>query len=367
MRKIGKRSVAAVSAALALAGAGTATAAASTRTTVATSAQITPACPPASQLASTGYSTGFGGYLYELDLTRLKATGSISGLNGPSNSYVSKDGKTVYIDNWGGGTVEVLNACTRQIDKSVNVNGPVLGAMSRDGRYLYEVGYQGLGATGRDTTVYVIDTSSNTVVRTWPVKDSFALTLSPDGRRVYVAGVDDVYVFDTAGNRLDTLSTGHLPEWLAVTPDGRTLLSSNYDGTTTATNIATGARLATIDHGAKSAPEYVTITPDGTQAWVTLGIGGVAVISLADYSSTVVPTSGMGLTVTFSNDGKLAYVSEGGPDTVNDDGVAATEKAVSGTWKTGPGNIRVFSVATHKVVTTIQTAPFPGNVSHQPS
>ncbi len=97
------------------------------------------------------------------------------------------------------------------------------------------------------------------------------------------------------------------------TPDGKTLLTADFDGTTTATRISTGARPATIDHGAKSAPEYVTITPDGRQAWVTLGIGGVAVISLSDYSSKVLPTSGMGLTVTFSNDGTQAYVSEGGP------------------------------------------------------
>ncbi len=181
------------------------------------SAAPTTSCPPVSRLATTGYSTGYGGHLYVLDLKQLKATGSISGLNGSSNSYVSKDGKTVYVDNWGSGTVEVVDARTQKIVKSIDVNGPVLGAMSPDGRYLYEVGYQGLAETGKDTTVYVIDTAENEVVRTWPVKDSFALTLSPDGKRVYVGGVDEVYVFDTTGGQLGTLSTGRLPERLAVT------------------------------------------------------------------------------------------------------------------------------------------------------
>ncbi|SNQ50690.1 exported hypothetical protein [Frankia canadensis] len=51
-------------------------------------------------------------------------------------------------------------------------------------------------------------------------------------------------------------------------------------------------------------------------------------------SKALPPTDGMALTVEFSKDGQRAHVTEGGPGTVNDDGVAATEKAVSGTWHT---------------------------------
>ncbi|SNQ51867.1 conserved exported hypothetical protein [Frankia canadensis] len=319
-------------------------------------------CPP----PATGYSTSFDGHLYSVDLNQLKISGTISGFDGSSNSYVSHDGRSVYVDNWGAGTVQVMDTCTRQITASINVNGPVLGATSPDGRYLYEAGYQGLFETGRDTTLYVIDSTTNTIVRSWPVKDSFAVTVSPDGKKVYVAGVDDVVVYDTAGNRLDSLATGHLPEWISITPNGRLLVSGNYDGTVTVTNLATRARLATVDFGATSAPEYVAVTPDGTQAWVTLGIGGVGVINLTTFAAKVLPTSGMALTVTFSTDGQRAYVTEGGPNTVNDDGVDATARAVSGQWHPGPGNIRVFHVPTQRVIRTIQAGEFPGNVAFQP-
>ncbi|SNQ51868.1 exported hypothetical protein [Frankia canadensis] len=330
------------------------------------SAETATSCPPASTLASTGYSTTVSGDLYLLDINRLKVTGTVPGFVGAANGYVSRDGRSVYIDNWGAGAVQVLNACTRQVTTTINTNGRVLGVMSPDGRYLYEVGYQGLFETGQDTTLYVIDTTTNAIVRTWPVKDAFAVTVSPDGRKLYVGGVNEVYVFDTAGHQLGTLSTGYLPEWLAITPDGTTLVSSNYDGTATLTRLATGTRVATINYGEKSAPEYVTITPDGTQAWVTLGIGGVGVINLATNTSKVLPTSGMALTVSFSRDSQKAFVTEAGPNTVNTDGIAASERMVSGTWHPGPGNVRVFSVPTQRVLATITTGEFPGVVAIKP-
>jgi YVTN family beta-propeller protein len=308
--------------------------------------------------SSLGYSTSPSGSLFVINIRKLSVAGEVSGLSRPANTYVIPDGRKAFVDNWGTDSVDVIDTCTRAIASSIPIGGPSLGALSPDGRYLYEI-------TTFGETVSVIDTSSDAIVRRFPVPPAIALAVSPDGRRLYVGGLQQVNVYDIASAALlGSIPTGSLPAWLALTPDGSRVFTANFDGTVTMADTRTFTPLATLNFGAVSAPEYVTITPDGTQAWVPLGIGGVEVISTRTGSLLAsLPTNGMAFTVEFASHGQEALVSEGGPDTVNSNGVAATARAVSGTWVTSPGDIRVFWVPTRTVITTIPTGEFPGNVA----
>jgi YVTN family beta-propeller protein len=80
-------------------------------------------------------------------------------------------------------------------------------------------------ANQRDGTVSVIDTASNTVAVTIPIRgDSqpLGVAVTPDGTNVYVANAGNltVSVIDTASNTVTTTILVGTPAGVAVTPDG---------------------------------------------------------------------------------------------------------------------------------------------------
>lgn len=115
----------------------------------------------------------------------------------PSDLAVSADGTRVYVTNHGSGTVSVLNpVLSTPVLATITVAAQPMGlALSPDASLLYV-------ANGRDT-VSVIDTATRTVISTAasdpaPESGSHRLTLSPDGRQIYLT--------DMADNALRTLT-----------------------------------------------------------------------------------------------------------------------------------------------------------------
>ena len=102
-------------------------------------------------------------------------------------------------------------------------------AISPDGSHLYVTNY------GPDT-VSVIDTGTNTVVKTVAVgKDPIGGALSPDGAYFYTANSNDtVTVIDTATNtKVTSFSVDPKPETnvhhIAVSADGTIYVTDYYD------------------------------------------------------------------------------------------------------------------------------------------
>ena len=134
-----------------------------------------------------------------------------------------------------------------------------------------------------------------------------------------------VALFDAAtGNLVKTLSVGVVPDQLTFSPDGSKLLVANEAETISAANNPAGsvsiidtsgaAAAATVSNtisfaalngseaalkaagfntfpgqsaGAEFEPEYISVSPDGTRAYVTLQeVNGVAVIDLTNPSAT---------------------------------------------------------------------------------
>jgi YVTN family beta-propeller protein len=162
-----------------------------------------------------------------------------------------------------------------------------------------------------------------------PVEAAF----TPDGAAVYVSNYkmygdgfnpvaddncdrgdwDDSYVYriSTATFQIDqVIRTGAVPKFLAVTPDGATVLVSNWCGfDVSVIDVATGTERARVDVGRH--PRGIAITPDSSTAYVTvMGERSVAVIDVA--SATVVrrfDAGGSPRHAVLSRDAEHLYVS----------------------------------------------------------
>jgi YVTN family beta-propeller protein len=94
--------------------------------------------------------------------------------------------------------------------------------------------------------------------------------ITPDGSRVYVASVSNVYSIDTTTNAITPITLANSsPKGLRITPDG-TILYVTYTSSTpgvSRTFVATNA-LLTPSFNAGSAPYSVAFTPSGTRAYI---------------------------------------------------------------------------------------------------
>jgi YVTN family beta-propeller protein len=172
---------------------------------------------------------------------------------------------------------------------------------------------------------------------------------TPDGRHVYVSnysmygpgfregsdtcspgdGYPDSFVYriDTATLEIDQMiEVGAVPKYLAVTPDGGTLLVTNwcsYD--LSVVDTATAAEVQRIPLGRY--PRGIAVHPDSGTAWIAvMGSTQLTAVDLETYATTDVEGIGGGPRhLQISPDGAFLYV------TLNRDGVVAKVDTATGT------------------------------------
>ena len=145
----------------------------------------------------------------------------------------------------------------------------------------------------RDGTLQVVDTATDRVIATAYIADRpRGLTLSPDGKRVYLAvswwrdgkrprtGKERILALDARTLKaVRNYIGGTDPECVAVSPDGKRLYLSNEDaGTASIIDVASGKHVSTLIVGTE--PEGVTASPDGRLVYVTAETSNV--ISVID-------------------------------------------------------------------------------------
>jgi serine/threonine-protein kinase len=174
-------------------------------------------------------------------------------------------------------------------------SAPGFIAVAPDGRYAY--------TANRDAkSLSVIDTTLNTVTATIPVTAGPPqfVAFAPDGRRAYLSIYDNdrsvnlVGVLDTASNKiLTTVQTGLSPFALTVTPDGKYVYVPEHDsGRISVISTATDAVVTTIN--VPPNPHSIKFTNDGRRAYVANHDSNVVSV-LATGSNTVLATVPTGM------------------------------------------------------------------------
>lgn len=227
-----------------------------------------------------------------------------------------RGGAPVVVSNYADASVAVLNPATLALEGVVPVSGEPFSAAVADDR-----AYVAVTSASYDAVV-VIDTNTNAVIAEYPLAFSVpALTVSPDGKRVYAAraGRDhvDVAVIDTTAERVGTIDVvrgaGISVDAVRVDPTGRRLYVATSDargGRLHVVNTETARVVRTL---AIAAPirDFV-LGRGGTCYALTSDLqhgGAVHVIDLAANAvADVVEIGGAPTQMVLNADATLAYV-----------------------------------------------------------
>jgi YVTN family beta-propeller protein len=175
------------------------------------------------------------------------------------------DGKTVWVTDFGDGTVQPIDVATLTAGSPVTVGSePERLAVSPDGKQLW-VANQGSG------TVSEVNLTTDTVARTVSVGAApFGVAVTPDGGKVFVTngGGSSVSVIDAAaGTVTATVPVGAGPQYVQISPDGSTAYVADA-GAGGVTPIAVATLTAGSFIATGSGAYAVGFSPDGTTAWV---------------------------------------------------------------------------------------------------
>jgi YVTN family beta-propeller protein len=261
----------------------------------------------------------------------------------PKELAVSPTGQYVYVTNWFGNSVSVIQTIDNSVIKTIPTSGihTCSVAVRPDGSYVY--------VTIDGGVVDVIRTSDNTVIDTIYVglgAIGIAAT-PPDGNYVYVAseGTDTVSVIRTSDNVVtQQITVGARPHHLAITPDGNYVyVANNADKTVSVIQTSTNTVIDNITVGGN--PYDICISKNGIYAYVSLNSDDIVqVIQLSDNSVIkTIPVGDNPLALDVSPGGRYVYVSS-----------------------LGDGNISIIDTIKGSVIDTIYVGNSPEGVRVTP-
>jgi YVTN family beta-propeller protein len=212
-----------------------------------------------------------------VDTASKRVVTSVPTGSSPVGVAVSPDGSKAYVANSFSNSVTVIETAaftTKQITMP-HSSYPSSIAISPDGTHVYVAGNNVPPDFGNAPCyIFVIDTSSNTVVNSIRVPYPMAVAVSPDGTKVYVVGGSAyLYTISTATNSItnsllleynganDPATSG-----IAVTPDGTRLFADDGgDNKIFEVDLTQNKVVLTITAG--SVPGILAVTSDGSELW----------------------------------------------------------------------------------------------------
>jgi YVTN family beta-propeller protein len=204
----------------------------------------------------------------------------------PTGSHaVTPDGKYLYLTVWDGQQEGIykLDLQNQQMVGFLEVSGANFITLSSDGRYLYVT--RGWNVPGPPPNLFsVIDTSSFQVISTVSVGNKpWYAAITPDGRKAYIANElsNNVTVVDLSTMQVKaTVAVGGSPKGIAITLDSKKAYVGNmrdlsgigaYGPGTTVSLIDAERDLFVKDIQVGIEPASVVIDPCGTRVFVSDG------------------------------------------------------------------------------------------------
>ena len=213
----------------------------------------------------------------------------------PVHMAETLDGRRVFVTNFAGKSVSVVNTATWTLEKTIATpNAPHSIVLSPDGRWAYAGCY---GAA----SVVVIDTASATLAGTiaLPVgAQPYGLALSKDGHTLYASdnSTGRLFVIDVAsapvGKVTGSVEVGLRPALIARSPDANTLyISSGASHSVTVVSLAPDPAHPTVRATipVSGYPHGLAVTPDGKYV-VVANTTGKTLSVIETSSNTVVAT-----------------------------------------------------------------------------
>ncbi|MBV9506368.1 MAG: beta-propeller fold lactonase family protein [Acidobacteriia bacterium] len=231
-----------------------------------------------------------------VDAKTLKVTKRIPLTGHPNNISISKDGRRVYVSiAVAPGAVDVVDTTSLEKVKSIPVKGAVHNTyVTPDGKYVVSGSIAG-------KTITVIDQQTETPA--WALTMDLgirpmAFSTNPDGSTkwifVQLSGFNGFAVVDFATRKeinrvkLPDLPPGKAPfpeggnesHGMAITADGKTLIvNSRLNTAIYSYSLPDLKCVGSVDVGIS--PDWVTLTPDGTRAYVAnAGSNSVSVVDI---------------------------------------------------------------------------------------
>ena len=241
----------------------------------------------------------------------------------------------------GTGSVSVIDIATGTVASTIAVSYPFGTAVSPDGTRLYVTSLFG-GGTDNGDSVAVIDTTTDTVLRTITL-GSYA-AVQPNGvavdavrNKLYVAysNLDKLGIIDLTDDSITEVTVGDNPIGVAVGPRGRGVyVTNNADGTVSVVDPDTATVTATITVGVN--PAGIEAHHDTRRVFVAnTGSSTVSVIRRDGTVGTIDLPAGAAPEGISVREGRVAVsnVGSGGITLIDPEKLRVTRTlAVDGSW-----------------------------------
>jgi len=252
---------------------------------------------------------------------------------GPHEVIVSIDGRTAYVSNFGpygicpagdtmcktpGNTITVLDLAERKVKATYNYGsntGQHGSVISRDSKYVWVT-------SETPQSLLEIDAATGKIVNQWMTKQerSHLVVVTPDEKKFYVSNTvsGSVSVIERATGAVNVISIGKGAEAITISPDGREVwVGMPFDNKIAVISTAKDELAEMLESGGKQ-PQRIRFTPDGKEVWVS-HVAGDTLTVIDAKSRKVVANVSVGKRpqgIVFSPDGRIGYFALSGSNQV---------------------------------------------------